>query len=280
MTDPVRATIIIPTTGDRGPVLEIAIASALRQTIAEIEVFVIGDGVDDATRGIAHAICESDPRVQFVDLPKHARRGEPYRHQVLDERARGTIVAYLCDRDLWFSDHLEELERRLADHDIATTLEFDFLDRRPHRIRYRLDLNALAHQPAAERRFTPSRLSAAGHTLAAYRRLPHGWRETPPGLATDFYMWNQFLDQPWIRATSSSLPTLAYFKRGDHPGLPTPERRALLVGFDERLTGSPGEAALRAEVLDDLWAHWRRLESRRMLRRLKEPVDRIRHRFS
>ncbi len=45
-------------------------------------------------------------------------------------------------------------------------------------------------------------LSCGAHTLAAYRRLPHGWRTTPPELATDLYMWQQFLEQPWCRARS------------------------------------------------------------------------------
>jgi glycosyltransferase involved in cell wall biosynthesis len=278
MSDP-RATVIIPTTGDRGPALEIAITSVLRQTVTELEVFVVGDGVDDDTRRIIHGLCESDRRIRFVDHPKHARRGEPYRHELLTEQASGRIVAYLCDRDLWFSDHLEELERRLVDHDLATTLEFDILDERPHRIRYRVDLGTLATQAPSQRRHSPSRLSAAGHTLDAYRRLPHGWRETPPGTATDTYMWLQFLDQPWIRATSSALPTIVYLKRGDHPGLPTPQRRELLIDWNERLTTAPGEAVLRAQVLDDLWAQWQRLESSRWSRRLKNPVNDLRWRL-
>jgi hypothetical protein len=31
-------------------------------------------------------------------------------------------------------------------------------------------------------------LSSAGHTTALFRRLPHGWRETPPGVPTDYYV--------------------------------------------------------------------------------------------
>lgn len=274
-----RATVIVPTTGDRGPALEVAISSVLRQTIDDIEVFIIGDGVDDVTRRIALGLSASDERVQFHDHPKHPRRGEPYRHELLTYRARGRIVAYLCDRDLWFSDHLAELDRALADHDLATTLEFDLHEERPHKIRYRATLTELAAVPTERRIFSPSRLSAAGHTLAAYRRLPYGWRETPPGRFTDFYMWDQFLDQPWIRATSSSVPTLLYFKRGDHPGLPTHERQQLLEHWNARLLQPYGEARLRAEVLDDMWEQWRRLEARRMSRYLKRPISALRRRL-
>lgn len=268
----VRATVIVPTTGDRGPALEIAITSVLRQTLDDIEVFIVGDGVDDVTRRLARALSDSDERVRFLDNPKHPRRGEPHRHDLLTNQARGRIVAYLCDRDLWFSDHLAELDRMLVDHDFATTLEFDPHDERPHKIRYRRPLAELAGLPADRRINAPSRLSAAGHTLAAYRRLPHGWRETPSNRYTDRYMWDQFLDQPWIRATSSSLPTLLYFKRGDHPGLPTEQRRQLLEQWNARLVAPHGESNLRAEVLDDLWEQWRRLEARRPNRYVKRPV--------
>jgi hypothetical protein len=48
----------------------------------------------------------------------------------------------------------------------------------------------------------------AGHTLAAYRRLPYGWRTTPDHFPwVDLYMWRQFLAEPWCRARSSMIPT-------------------------------------------------------------------------
>jgi hypothetical protein len=65
-------------------------------------------------------------------------------------------------------------------------------------------------------RKTPS-LSTGGHTAAAYRRLPHGWRTTPEGINTDAWMWRQFLEDEGIRAASGMLPTIIH--------LPTPPRR-------------------------------------------------------
>ena len=41
----VKATILIPTTGNRGPLLQCSIASVSGQSLQEIEVFIIGDGV-------------------------------------------------------------------------------------------------------------------------------------------------------------------------------------------------------------------------------------------
>jgi len=44
--------------------------------------------------------------------------------------------------------------------------------------------------------------------MDAYRRLPYGWRTTPPDFPwTDLYMWRQFLAEPWCRARSAMVPT-------------------------------------------------------------------------
>ena len=94
----VKATVVIPTF-DHGPLLEYSLASALRQTVPDIEVFIIGDGVPDVTRQIVARAVRQDPRVRFFDNPKGARRGEAHRHRALAE-AKGSIVCYLSDDDL------------------------------------------------------------------------------------------------------------------------------------------------------------------------------------
>jgi hypothetical protein len=68
------------------------------------------------------------------------------------------------------------------------------------------------------------KLSSVGHTLAAYRALPEGWRTTPNDQATDRYMWRQFLSNPELRVFHDPYPTFLYFKRGNHPGWPTIKR--------------------------------------------------------
>jgi hypothetical protein len=50
--------------------------------------------------------------------------------------------------------------------------------------------------------------SFGAHTLAAYRRLPGGWRPPGPDCPwSDLFMWRQFLAQPWCRAKSVMVPT-------------------------------------------------------------------------
>ena len=63
------ATILVPT-HNHGATLPLAVSSALRQTEAAIEVIIIGDGVDGATREAAGDLSNADSRVRFIERPK------------------------------------------------------------------------------------------------------------------------------------------------------------------------------------------------------------------
>jgi glycosyltransferase involved in cell wall biosynthesis len=75
----VRATVVIPTF-DHGRLLWYFVRSALAQTVGDIEVFVIGDGVPDATREIV-AVHLADPAALVLD-----------RRQPLDNRPHDSIL--------------------------------------------------------------------------------------------------------------------------------------------------------------------------------------------
>ena len=130
----IKATVLVPTSIDRGPLLPLSIGSIQRQTLREIEIFIIGDGVEEITRQHISDLIAQDPRIRFFDHPKHRRRGEPYRHAALQE-ARGEIVCYMCDRDLMLPDHVETMHRLLQGADFATSLLYHVHPRRdggPH----------------------------------------------------------------------------------------------------------------------------------------------------
>jgi glycosyltransferase involved in cell wall biosynthesis len=253
VTPDLSASVVIPTTGDRGPVLRFAVDSALRQTVNDIEVLIIGDGADDTTKAAIAELIDADARVRFFDFPKHERRGEPNRHQVLTEHARGRVIAYMCDRDLLFPDHVAELARLLEHADLAYTLRFSVLPDGTFEFIHALDLRdprqRAEHRTALS--FLP--LSFTGHTADAYRRLPYGWRTTPPTAATDRYMWSQFLDQPWCRVAASALPTALRFSRGEYPGPGTEARRRELVSWVARLEDPD---RLRRDIQEALWSDW------------------------
>ncbi len=105
-------------TYDRGRlVADRAIASALAQTHANIEVVVVGDHCDDATARAVLAV--RDPRVRFVNLPRRGRypsvpelrwmvAGTAPMNHALD-LARGQWIAALDDDDEFLPDHVEVL---------------------------------------------------------------------------------------------------------------------------------------------------------------------------
>ena len=184
----VEATVIVPTSIDRGPLLQYSVGSVLAQTVRALEVFIIGDGVQDLTREAAHALARQDSRVRFFDHPKGSRRGETYRHQALQE-ARGAIVCYLCDRDLWLPDHLATMRQLLTTADFGTTLPLDIrVDgtiRTP--MSSHLDLGRVDDRQHVLRERLGFQLSVVGHTLdivpvgfrTAGGSLPRGSSRTP-----------------------------------------------------------------------------------------------------
>ncbi len=253
MKPDLTASVLIPTTGDRGPVLRFSVASVLRQTVNDLEVLVVGDGADDSTKAVAAELADADPRVRFFDFPKHERRGEPNRHTVITEHARGRVIAYMCDRDLLLPNHVAELTRLLADADLAYTLRFTVATDGTFEFTHALDLRDPRQRAEHVTALSFLPLSFAGHTADAYRRLPYGWRTTPATAATDRYMWSQWLDQPWCRVAASPEPTALRFSRGTYPGIGTEARRQELVSWVARLE-DPDQ--LRRDIMEAFWCDW------------------------
>lgn len=223
-----KFTILLPTSIDRGLLLPYSIGSVQKQTIQDFELLIVGDGVSDFTRGVIQDLQSKDSRIRFFDFPKHPRRGEENRHQVL-QQANGKYVAYITDRDYWLPHHLETLENYLQSYDFASTLNYDVKD--DYLIFGRKNLDAWD---------APSWLfSCEGHTLEIYRKLPFGWRTTPEDQYTDRYMWEQFLTFPECKAYCGLEPTVLWFKRGDHPGLSTAERKNLLIKWLKIMEDKP-----------------------------------------
>jgi glycosyltransferase involved in cell wall biosynthesis len=214
MSQPIQATIILPTTADRGLLLPFCIGSIQQQTLQAFELFIIGDGVDESTRAVIKGLMRQDDRIHFFDHPKHARRGEVYRHEAL-QQARGVFVAYICDRDLWLPSHLEAINRLIQKATMVST-NFYYVRRNQKLI--------LPYLPISPKKAARNILSATAHRLDFYHQLPYGWRTTPADQPTDRYMWDQLLAHPDCRVAVVWQPTLLYFKRNDHPGWPTIKR--------------------------------------------------------
>jgi len=219
----VEATILIPT-HDHGPIIRHALECALGQTVTDVEVFVVGDGVPEATRALVSEFAARDPRVRFFDRPKGPRHGEVHRHAALAE-ARGRIVCYLSDDDLYFDDHVATMRAALAGADFAGAL-----GARIHRdgtVRcVPVDVRHPTHRRLLVSGLSGFGLSSGAHTLAFYRTLPFGWRTTPPGRPTDLWMWTQILGAPGCRATSAFHLTAVHLPSGERRGMTLAEREA------------------------------------------------------
>jgi hypothetical protein len=246
-----RFTILLPTF-DHGPTIGYPVRCALRQTHADFELFIIGDGVSGEGRDLIHQLVRQDERVKFLDLPKHESRGETYRHQVLSEQATGDLVCYLCDRDLWFDDHLEQLALLLDRADWAHTLSMHVLDEADQMKFWPTDLGMPVFRQMILKGRNRAPLSSVGHTMALYRRLPHGWRTTPQGQPTDTYMWQQMLGEPGVAASGFRVTALTF---------PSPRRRGWtaqrrvdeLERWNRRLRDDP--QALRLHITEQAYAH-------------------------
>jgi hypothetical protein len=263
------ATILIPTFR-HASLVPFSVRSALDQEGASVEVFVVGDGVEDGTRAALESFAD-DERLRFFDFPKGERHGELHRHEALRE-ASGRIVCYLSDDDLLLRDHVAEMACLLEDADFAHsvsarlhadgTLEyFPWNYSRPEFVEVGLGRKASIG------------LTGTAHTLEAYRRLPYGWRTTPPGGPTDHYMWRQWLQLPGLRAAMGDRLTYLTFPDPWWGQLPEDERTAALEDWFRR-SREPGfadeldsmlQAAIRQAAEDyHLWARGEQLTRQAM----------------
>ena len=245
-------TVIVPT-HDHDETLDFAVRSVLRQTVDDLRVVLIGDGVTPAVRSEAQRLCRLDDRVVFEDHPKSRRRGERHRDRVI-RATSSPYIAYTCDDDLWFPNHLETLLAGIGDHDFIHPLPIliaadgvPFLMpsdlRRPESVRWHLGevpRNSIS-------------LTGVLHTRSSYLRLPHGWRETPEGRWTDHYMWQQFFEQDWFSGTTSPRATTLKLMAQARDDLPPGGRRADIAQWWERLDDPGFATAWKAEVRAALW---------------------------
>ena len=215
MNGELEASVLIPTTGDRGDLLRCSIASVLRQTENRLEVLVVGDGMSSNSRGAIEDMAHSDHRIRLFDFPKHENRGEPNRHHILLHEARGRNIFYLCDRNLLLPDHVQRLAQLLKKADLAHGL---ILGIRPdgQAVIEVGDLARASHRSLTVKGFGFVPLSTWGHTLNFYRKLPQGWEAPPAGWASDQYMLAQFLAHPTCKVATTMVPTVLQFQRVWH----------------------------------------------------------------
>jgi hypothetical protein len=182
--------------------------------MSDIEIFIIGDGVDDLSRSVIAELTRKDGRVRFFDFPKGDRHGEASRHLALQE-ARGEIVGYLSDDDLWFPEHLERMHDALQRHNVVNVLGMSVHPDGSLGTWYG-DLNHPEYRERMRGKWNFIPLSALAHRMDFYRKLPLGWHPAPPDTWTDLHMWRKLLSHEAVDAVTLFDPTVLVF--------PTPAR--------------------------------------------------------
>jgi glycosyltransferase involved in cell wall biosynthesis len=266
----IDATILIPTFR-HAVLLPYAVRSALAQEGVEIELFVVGDGVEDDTRAALEPFL-TDPRVRFFDRPKGERNGERLRHEALQE-STASIVCYLSDDDLLLPGHVAQMQELLQTADFAHDLHVCVL--LDGSLRYNvfnfgrpefIELLAAGRGGGV--------LTGASHTRDAYDRLPFGWRPAPAGVPSDIHMFQQFLEIPGFRAVTSARLTSLVFPSPLRLHMTDDERATELEHWYERIVDPEFPTELETLVDDAALRAAERLKLTEV--RLERELDRVR----
>jgi GalNAc5-diNAcBac-PP-undecaprenol beta-1,3-glucosyltransferase len=276
----IDATILIPT-HRHAAFLACALDSALGQASASvtIEVFVVGDGVDDDTRQVLEPFL-GDPRVRFFDFPKGERHGELHRHVALQE-ARGEIICYLGDDDVLLPSHVVEMRRLLVEADLAHSLPMRVFP--DGVLRYKPGDLSRPEFLSLIRQGTNNFISLTGaaHARATYDRLPRGWRPAPPGKPTDIHMWQQFSTLSGFRGVTGTKVTAIHFPDPVWRAVDDGTRAAAVRSWLDRALRPDGESELESLLERALWlaaqdAKLRSIELNASLEHANQELDRLR----
>lgn len=204
------ATILIPTWRGSATIGG-ALATARKQTISDLEILVVGDGIDDATRSVVAQHVANDSRVRLIDLPKGANRGERNRHLGVLE-ASAEYIFYLADDDLLLPRHVENLLPLLDEAQLVQSANA-YIDSENRLRLWPTDLSDprwIAWHCTDPPRNRVS-ITGTAHTMDAYRQLARGWDLDPAVPWTDLALWRQFFALPgFVGATHSDVTTLQF----------------------------------------------------------------------
>ena len=236
-----RASVLVPI-HDKPTTLPLTVDTVLRQTVDDLEVLLIGDGVTDAVRAVVADLVAGDERVRFLDFPKGPHHGERYRHDAV-RAARSDAIFYLCDDDLLLPDHVADLLDLLEDHSFAQSLNGEV--RPDGRVRFYAsdlaDRDVVAMHLRDDVRFCSVSITGTAHTRQLYDAVDDRWDTTPSGWWPDHWQFRKLMRHPsYAGATSSRMTALQFPTSSDGRDTWTDEARveelrpwhALVVGPD------------------------------------------------
>lgn len=211
--------ILLPTTGNRIPQLQFSIESVRQQRHTNWKLVVIGDGIDLETEKFLRGIEEEDARIQCQYHDKSISRGEDHRHRLIQSTAPDEFayIAYLCDRDLWFPDHLSLGLRALgteAQGFFAAQGWAMLASGEAYPVQNPVFMWTIPPRLQGSAKYNYP-LSSVIHTRSLYDKT-EGWTETPAGMPTDEYMWRKLLRSSKAKTLSHPLASYCFFGKTEH----------------------------------------------------------------
>ncbi|MEO5853250.1 MAG: glycosyltransferase [Nocardioides sp.] len=206
-----RASVLIPI-HNKPSTLPLTVDTVLRQSLADLEVILIGDGVTDPVRDVVGELTRADERVQFLDFPKGPHHGERYRHDAI-LAARSDAIFYLCDDDLLLPDHVADLVALLAEHTFVQSLN-GYVTPAGHVRFYAADLAdpaTIALHLDDVVRFCSVSITGSAHTRASYDEVGDRWATTPAGWWPDHHQFRKLMRHPSFRGATSARMTALQF---------------------------------------------------------------------
>jgi len=208
-----RATVIIPTFG-RAQFARWAINSVQRQTVKDIEICILCDGSPESMVSFFDSFAKEDPRIRVFAFQKSPRTGEPYR-DIAIKQTTGKIICYCCHDDLWLPNHVEEMEKTLAQHCFTNAL---FVLSKPTdslKLKNLKGILADIQNPEIRNNILNGQgnfgLTCGAHTRKSYLELEEGWVTTPEGIPTDTFMWRKFISAYSNRCKTTMKVTAVSF---------------------------------------------------------------------
>lgn len=255
------ASVLIPI-HNKPTTLPLTVDTVLRQSVADLEVLLIGDGVTDSVREVVGDLTDRDERVRFLDFPKGPHHGERHRHEAV-EAARSDAIFYLCDDDLLLPDHVADLLDLLERHTFVQSLNGEV--RPDGRVRfYAADLadpEVVAMHLRDDIRFCSVSITGSAHTRALYDAVGDRWDTTPEGWWPDHWQFRKLMAHPsYSGATSRRMTALQFPTSSDGRDTWSDEARLAELEPWHRLVVSPGgqddvdtrcDAGRREQLVED-----------------------------
>ena len=199
-------TIILPT-HNHPPTLKFSIQSILQQSYDNFELVVIGDGIEEDSRGIIKELMALDDRIKFLDVPKSIRHGEKWRDTVI-RNSSSKYIAYHGDDDLMLPSHLETVLNEIESSNFIHTLPIKVgRERGLNFLPTDISIQGCLDWHLSDEVHNAVSLTGVMHSRELYLSLPVGWEEAPVGIPSDLFMWKKFFVAEGFIGKSSKVST-------------------------------------------------------------------------